>query len=84
MISMTNFYGLQKGTGEYEAVYETYLLRQLYLFQHPDMIDHMLDIDWSKVELKDFDLQEVIIDFLIDYVGIPPEKIEMLRSRLTE
>ena len=84
MLSITNYYGLEKGTDEYNAVYEMLLFRQLYLFQHPDMIDHVLDIDWSKAELKDFDLHEVIISFLNGYVGIPMEKIDALRVRLTE
>lgn len=84
MLSITNYYGLEKGTDEYNAVYEMLLFRQLYLFQHPEMIDHVLDIDWSKVELKDFDLQEVIISFLNGYVGIPMDKIDALRVRLTE
>jgi hypothetical protein len=84
MISYTNFYGIKKGTDEYDAVYDMTLMRQLYLFQHPEMIDHMLDIDWSKVELKDFDLQKVITDFLTDYVDIPEEKIDALKAWLTE
>ena len=84
MLSITNYYGLEKGTDEYNAVYEMLLFRQLYLFQHPEMIDHVLDIDWSKAELKDFDLHEVIISFLNGYVGIPMEKIDALRVRLTE
>jgi hypothetical protein len=84
MQSITNFYGIKKGTDEYEAVYDICLMRQLYLFQHTEMIDHLLDIDWSKVELKDFDLHDVIVGFLTDYVGIPMEKIDALRVRLTE
>lgn len=84
MLSITNYYGIQKGTDEYEAMYDICLMRQLYLFQHTEMIDHLLDIDWSKVELKDFDLQDVITSFLTDYVGIPMEKIDALRVKLTE
>jgi hypothetical protein len=72
-----------KGTDEYDAVYETNLFRILYLFQHPELIDSMLDIDWSKAELVDFDLQEVITGFLIDYIGIPVEKIDALKAWLT-
>ena len=58
--------------------------RAMYLFQHPEMIDHVLDIDWSKAELKDFNLQSAIISFLNGYVSIPMEKIDALRARLTE
>jgi hypothetical protein len=83
MLSFTNFYWIMKGTDEYDAVYETNLFRILYLFQHPELIDSMLDIDWSKAELVDFDLQEVITGFLIDYIGIPVEKIDALKAWLT-
>ncbi len=83
MLSYINYYGIEKGTDEYEAVYEICLLPLLYLFQHPELIDHMLEVDWSKVELKDYDLKEVITSFLTDYVGIPAEKIDALRAKIT-
>lgn len=82
MLSMENYYGVEKGDAEYDALYDIYLFRLLHLIQNTDMIDDYLYVDWDNAELDDFILQDLVTDYLIDEVGIPQDKIDALKERL--
>jgi hypothetical protein len=82
MLSMLNYYGVEKGTPEYDALYDLYLFRLLYLIQHTDMIDNYLYVDWDNAELDDFVLEDLVTGYLIDVVGVSQEKIDALKERL--
>jgi hypothetical protein len=81
--SMCDLYHVEKGSDEYEAIYEMHLLRSLYLLEHPEGMQDVLSIDWSGVELKDFDLYGTVTGFLINSAGVSQEKLDLLKEKLT-
>lgn len=82
MLSMQNYYGIEKDSAEYDTVYEIYLFRLLYLIQNPDMIDDLIDVDWEHAELEDFVLEELITGYLLNTVGVAQDKIDALKARI--
>ena len=82
MTSITNLYGIEKNSDEYEAVYLTTLFRTLFFIDYPDMLDRMLDVDWDAADLGHISLQSMVTDYLISYVGMTAEETDSLKERI--
>ena len=83
MVSITNYYGIEKGTAEYEAVEDMYIRPLLYSFQHPEIIGNYHKVDWDSIEFEPFDLHDVVYGFLTSYAGIDSGLIDRVTEKIT-
>lgn len=83
MKSMTNYYGIEKGSEEYVAVESIYIRPFLYTMQHPEIIGHYHDVDWDEVDFQPFEPYEVVYKFLTEYVGMDHELIDRIIEKIT-
>lgn len=83
MRSMTNYYGIEKGTAEYKAVESIYICPLLYSIQHPEIIGHYHKVDWDSIEYKPFDPHDAVYSFLTSYAGIDPGLIDEVVEKIT-
>ncbi len=82
MESMCNYYHVEEGTIEYEAVAHLYVDRVLYLYKHTEYINNYLAMDWSKMNFDDYVPEEVMTGYLINVSGIPQELIDAVKERI--
>ncbi len=83
MMSFCNYYGIEVGSEEYETVKEIMISRNLYLFEHPELIDHPEKVDWSNVEFEKFNPETVFTKYLIDQVGLDQETVQKVKDKIT-
>ena len=82
MISICNYYFIEEGSKEYEAVANIYIDRVLYIFAHPEVIDHFLEVDWENIDYQPFDAEKAYTDFLIEQVGLSQESVNALKAKI--
>lgn len=83
MTSMCNYYHIEVGSEEYEAICKNYPQRVFYLYDHTELIEHPEKVDWNKIEFEKFDPEEVFTKYLVDYVGIDADKVAKVKEKLT-
>ncbi len=83
MMSFCNYYGIEVGSEEYETVKEILISRNLYLFEHPELIDHLEKVDWSNVEFEKFDPEMVFTKYIVDQVGLNQETVQKVKDKIT-
>ena len=83
-ITISNLYGIEKDTTEYMLVENMYINRELYLFQHFDEIPNIPNLKWREVDFLPYDVEEVFTKYLIEYVGVEPEKVQAVKDKLKE
>jgi hypothetical protein len=82
MISICNYYFIEEDSKEYEAVANIYIDRVLYIFAHPEVIDHFLEVDWENIDYQPFDAEKAYTDFLIEQVGLSQESVNALKAKI--
>lgn len=83
MESFCNYYHIDKGSTEYEALAHMYIDRVLYIFQHPEFADHYLNVDWSGMDFTGYDPEKVMTEYLVDFVGLSPEFVGSVKEMIT-
>lgn len=83
MLTICNYYGVEKGSEEYYVVAEILIDRILYLFEHTEYAAHPEKVDWSKVEYVKYDPEEVFTKYLVDFVGMEDETVQKVKDKLT-
>ena len=83
MVSMCNYYHIEKDSEEYDLISENYPQRVFYLYDHTELIENPEDVDWNDVEFEKFDPEEVFTRYLVDHVGIDADKVAMVKEKLT-
>ena len=82
LLSLCNYYLIEKGSQEYEAIGEMYFDRVMYIFEHPEIIDHLTELDWDHMTPGSYDAEQVITEFMITYVGLDQIYIDALKLKL--
>lgn len=82
MISICNYYFIEEGSKEYDTVANIYIDRVLYIFAHPEVIDHFLEVDWENIDYQPFDAEKAYTDYLIGEVGLSQEFVDALKSKI--
>ena len=83
MMSFCNYYGIEVGSEEYDTVKEIMISRNPYMFEHPELIDHLENVDWSNVEFEKFDPETVFTKYLVDQVGLDQETVQKVKDKIT-
>jgi hypothetical protein len=83
MESMCNYYHIEKYSEEYEVVAHVYIDRVLYLYKYPEYIGHYLDVDWAHMDFSDYDPEEVMTDYLINFAGMSTELVQAVKEKIT-
>ena len=82
MTSICNYYFIAEGGEEYEAVAHIYIDRVLYIFAHPEIIDHYLDVNWEGLDYEPYDPETEYMGFLTGYVGLSEEFVDAVKGKL--
>lgn len=82
MISICNYYFIEEGSKEYETVANIYIDRVLYIFAHPEVIDHFLEVDWENLDYQPFDAESAYTDYLIGQLGLSQESVDVLKAKI--
>ena len=82
LLSQCNMYFIEEGSDEYEAVGEMYIDRILYIFEHPEVINHFTDIDWDNIVIEHYNPEDVFTDFLIDVVDLDQTYVDALKEKI--
>ncbi|MBE6521826.1 MAG: tyrosine-protein phosphatase [Thermoplasmata archaeon] len=83
MLTICNYYGVERGSDEYYVVAEILIDRILYLFEHTEYAAHPEKVDWSKVEYVKYNPEEVFTKYLVDFVGMENETVQKVKDKLT-
>ncbi len=82
LLSHCNYYFIEEGSQEYEAIGKMYFDRVMYIFEHPENIDRLTDIDWESAVINHYDAEQVLTQFMIDHVGLDHGYIDALKLKL--
>ncbi|MBO7352421.1 MAG: tyrosine-protein phosphatase [Candidatus Methanomethylophilaceae archaeon] len=82
LLSLCNYYSIKEGSQEYEVIGEMYFDRVMYIFEHPENIDRLTDIDWESAVINHYDAEQVLTQFMIDHVGLDQGYIDALKLKL--
>lgn len=82
MISICNYYFIEEGSKEYDTVASIYVDHVLYIFAHPEIISHFLEVDWENLDYQPFDAEEAYTDYLIGEVGLSQEFVDALKAKI--
>jgi len=83
MKSVTNYYDIERGCSEYEAVENIYIRPFMYTLQHPEIIGNYHKIDWEDIDFQPYYPYDVVYSFLTEYVGIDHELIDSVIDKIT-
>ena len=82
LLSLCNYYSIKEGSQEFEVIGEMYFDRVMYIFEHPEIINHLTDKDWDNAVIDPYDAEQVLTEFLITYVGLDQSYIDALKLKL--
>jgi hypothetical protein len=83
MVSITNYYGIEKGTEEYKTVENIYIHPMMYSIKHPEIIGNYHGIDWETIDFEPFDPYDAAYSFLTSYAGIDSALIDRVIDKIT-
>lgn len=81
MVTITNFYLVQKGSVEYDVRQKMSVDRLVWLLAHYNMIRDYNTIDWENIDPTSVDLQKAAHDYVID-CGLTESQCEQLIGKL--
>lgn len=81
MVTITNFYLVQKGSVEYDVRQKMSVDRLAWLLAHYNMIQDYNTIDWENIDPTSVDLQKAAHDYVID-CGLTESQCEQLIGKL--
>ncbi len=58
-------------------------VRLLYLMAHPEALDDLLHVDWSKALDYDMDCEKTVSDFIVNEVGFNADRHQKLKDSIT-
>ena len=82
MVTVCNYHHLEEGSEEYETVASMFIDRDLYMLDHFEEIRNIRDIDWRSIDYEEYDPEEEFTSYLIDYAGVEPEKVQLVKEKL--
>ncbi|MBO4568555.1 MAG: tyrosine-protein phosphatase [Candidatus Methanomethylophilaceae archaeon] len=83
LLSMCNYYGIEKGSIEYDTVGSMVIDRLFYIFQNPEVLDDVTDVDWSIMDIGGYDAEGIVTEYLLG-IGMDAGRLEMLKSSLRD
>ncbi|MBR4504645.1 MAG: tyrosine-protein phosphatase [Candidatus Methanomethylophilaceae archaeon] len=81
LLSMCNYCGIAEGSEEYDTVGSMVIDRIFYIFQNPEILDHVTDVDWSGMDISGYDAEGIVTGYLLG-IGMDEGKLNMLKSSL--
>jgi len=82
LLSMCNCYGIVPYSVEYDTVGSMVLDRLFYIFQHPELLDSVSQVDWGCMDIADYDAERIVTGYLT-YIGMSEERSSLLKESLT-
>lgn len=84
MLSYINHYGIEKDSEEYNVVCSILLDRNLYLLEHPEIVEFVGNFDWSVLDGHVFDVKKIVLNFLKEYAGMTDDEINTVIDRVSK
>ena len=81
LLSMCNYYGIEEGSEEYDTVGWMGIDRIFYIFRDPEVLEHVTDVDWSGMDIREYDAEAIVTGYLLG-IGMGEEQLEMLKDSL--
>ncbi|MBO4763753.1 MAG: tyrosine-protein phosphatase [Candidatus Methanomethylophilaceae archaeon] len=81
LLSMCNYYGIVEGSEEYDTVGSMVIDRIFYMFQNPEILNSVIDVDWGDMDIDKYDAEEIVTGYLLR-IGMDEDSLDMLKSSL--
>jgi hypothetical protein len=81
LLSMCNYYSIERGSEEYDTVGKMILDRIFYVFKNPWVMDDITVVDWEAIDISEFDAEEIVSDYLL-LIGMSTERLQALKDSI--
>ena len=84
MLSYINHYGIEKDSEEYDIICSILFDRNLYLLEHPEVVEQVGRFDWSVLDGHVFDVNAIVLNFLKEHALMTDDEINRVIDRVAK